>query len=131
MLRRHLALAVLVYCAIAIVQIPAVVSGIHQLTGLWWLICVAFGLVFGSTPILGSLLGVHGAQADWGWSASASYLLFVGAPLFFLALGAVTAAAETLGLKPVPSTQIAAPRDAEVRRRSLSRAPAPESHPGP
>jgi hypothetical protein len=95
-LRRHLALAVLAYCAVAMVQIPAVVSGIHQLTGLWWLICVAFGLLFGSTPILGSLLGVHGARTVWGWSVGASYLLFVGVPLFFLALGAITAAAETV-----------------------------------
>jgi hypothetical protein len=96
MFRRHLALAVIAYCAVAVVQIPAVVSGVHQLTGLWWLICVAFGLAFGSTPILGSLLGVHGARVDWGWSMSASYLLFVGVPLFFLALGAITAAAETV-----------------------------------
>ena len=122
MLRRHLALAVIVYCAIAIVQIPAVVSGIHQLTGLWWLICVAFGLVFGSTPILGSLLGVHGAQTDWGWSASASYLLFVGVPLFFLALGAVTAAAETLGRRRRQSLLEVNLREAPERQRARIRA---------
>jgi hypothetical protein len=95
-MRRHLALAVLAYCAVAIVQIPAAMSGLHQLTGLWWLICVAFGLMFGSTPIVGSLLGVHGARADWGWSVGAAYLLFVGVPLFFLALGAIMAVAETV-----------------------------------
>ena len=84
---RHLALAALAYCAVALIQIPAVVVGVHQLTGLWWSICVLIGVTFGSTPILGSLFGIHGAEAGWGWSAAESYSLFIGVPLFFLVLG--------------------------------------------
>ena len=83
---RHLALAALAYCAVALIQIPAVVVGVHQLTGLWWSICVLIGVTFGSTPILGSLFGIHGAEAGWGWSAAESYSLFIGVPLFFLVL---------------------------------------------
>jgi hypothetical protein len=72
-MRRHMALGAIAYFAIALVQIPAVVSGIHQLTRLWWLLCVPIGLTFGSVPILGSLFGVYGAQTGWGWSAAESY----------------------------------------------------------
>ena len=95
-MRRHLALGAIAYFAIALVQIPAVVSGIHQLTRLWWFLCVPIGLTFGSVPILGSLFGVYGAQTGWGWSAAESYSLFVGVPLFFLVLGSIIGAAKVL-----------------------------------
>ena len=86
-MRRHLALGMLAYVIVALIQIPAVVNGLHALTGLSWFICAPVGMLFGSTPVLGSLVGIQGAESGWGWSAGESYLLFVGVPLFFLALG--------------------------------------------
>ena len=41
------------------------------------------GVTFASLPIVGSLLGIYGAQAGWGWSAAESYSLFVGVPTSF------------------------------------------------
>jgi hypothetical protein len=95
-MRRHLAIGTIAYFAIAVVQIPAAVSGIHQLTGLWWFFCVLIGATLGSTPILGSLLGIQGAEGGWGWSPRESYLLFVGVPIFFLALGMLHGALKAL-----------------------------------
>lgn len=95
-MRQHLAPALLAYFAVVLVQIPAVVIGVHQLTGFWWLICVLIGVTFGSTPIIGSLFGIHGAEAGWGWSAAESYSLFAGVPLLFLVLGLISGAAKTL-----------------------------------
>jgi hypothetical protein len=86
---KRLGLGTLVYLIVAVVQVPAAVSGIHQLTGLSWFFCVLIGMAFGSTPIFGSLLGIEGAEGGWGWNAGESYFLFVGLPLFFLALGAL------------------------------------------
>jgi len=101
-MRRHLALGVIAYFAIAVVQIPAVVSGIHQLTPLWWFLCVLIGVTFGSLPIVGSLLGIFGAQTGWGWSAAESYALFVGVPLFFLLLGSIIGAAKAISRRLNP-----------------------------
>ena len=95
-MRRHLALGAIAYFAIALVQIPAAVCGIHQLTQLWWFLCVLIGVTFASLPIVGSLLGIYGAQTSWGWSAAESYSLFVGVPLFFLVLGSIIGAAKAL-----------------------------------
>ena len=101
-MRRHLALGAIAYFAIALVQIPAAVSGIHQLTQLWWLLCVLIGVTFASLPIVGSLLGIYGAQAGWGWSAAESYSLFVGVPLFFLLLGSIIGAAKAISRRLYP-----------------------------
>ena len=95
-MRRHLALGAIAYFAITLVQIPAVVSGIHQLTQLWWIPCALIGVTFGSVPIVGSLFGIYGAQTGWGWSAAESYSLFVGVPLLFLVLGSIIGAAQAL-----------------------------------
>ena len=92
-MRQHLAPALIAYFAVTFVQIPAVVIGVHQLTGFWWFICVLIGVTFASTPIVGSLFGIHGAEAGWGWSTAESYSLFVGVPLFFLVLGSIIGAA--------------------------------------
>ena len=54
------------------------------------------GVTFGGMPILGSLFGIYGAQTAWGWSATESYSLFVGVPLFFLVLGSIIGAAKAL-----------------------------------
>ena len=101
-MRRHLALGAIAYFAIALVQIPAVVSGIHELTQLWWFLCVLIGVTFASLPIVGSLLGIYGAQTGWGWSAAESYSLFVGVPLFFLLLGSIIGAAKALSRRLRP-----------------------------
>jgi hypothetical protein len=93
---RHLSLGIVAYLAVALIQIPAVVGGIHELTGLWWLVCVLMGVAVGSLPIFGSLLGIRGAEDVWGWSTSESYVLFVGIPLFFLTLGVLISATKAL-----------------------------------
>lgn len=95
-MRSHLALGIVAYLAVALVQIPAVVSGIHELTGMWWLLCVLIGATFGSLPIFGSLVGIRGAEYVWGWSASESYALFVGIPLFFLTVGVLAGGTKAL-----------------------------------
>ena len=95
-MRQHLALGVFVYLIVALVQIPAVVIGLHALTGSWWVLCVLVGALFGSLPIFGSLVGVQGAVTGWGWSTGVSYSLFVGIPLFFLALGVLISVAKAL-----------------------------------
>ena len=93
-MRQHLALGTMVYVMVTLVQIPAVIVGLHALTGFWWFACVLIGGLFGSVPILGSLLGIEGAVNSWGWSVGASFLLFVGMPLLFLALGLALGAAK-------------------------------------
>lgn len=93
---RHLSLGIVAYLAVALIQIPAVVGGIHELTGLWWLVCVLMGVAIGSLPIFGSALGIRGAEDVWGWSTSQSYVLFIGIPLFFLALGVLISIAKAL-----------------------------------
>ncbi len=95
-MRQHLALGVVAYLTVALLQIPAVVSGIHELTGVWWAACVLMGVAIGSLPIVGSLLGIRGAEDVWGWSAGEAYALFVGIPLFFLILGVLIGAGRAL-----------------------------------
>ena len=103
-MRQHLALGVFVYLVVVLVQIPAVVIGLHALTGFWWVFCVLVGALFGSVPILGSLVGVQGAVYGWGWSAGVSYSLFVGVPLFFLALGVLIGTAKMRSERRQPPT---------------------------
>jgi hypothetical protein len=95
-MRQHLALGVVAYLTVALLQIPAVVSGIHELTGAWWAACVLMGLAIGSLPIVGSLLGIRGAENVWGWSAGETYALFIGIPVFFLVLGILIGAGRAL-----------------------------------
>ena len=97
-IRRHLGLGALAYLVVASIQIPAVVIGIHQSTGILWPFCVLIGAMFGSTPIFGTVLGIEGAEAGWGWSPGESYLLFIGVPLFFFGLGVLIGIAKTLAL---------------------------------
>ena len=95
-MRQHLALGIVAYLTVALVQIPAVVSGIHELTGLWWLVSALLGVTVGSLPVLGSFLGIRGAEEVWGWSVGESYALFVGIPLFFLILGVLIGGGKAL-----------------------------------
>jgi hypothetical protein len=59
---------------------------------MWWAASVLMGVAIGSLPIVGSLLGIRGAEDVWGWSAGESYALFVGIPIFFLVLGVLIGA---------------------------------------
>jgi hypothetical protein len=79
-----------------------ILLNLRELTQLWWFLCVLIGVTFASLPIVGSLLGIYGAQTGWGWSAAESYSLFVGVPLFFLLLGSIIGAARAISRR-VPS----------------------------
>ena len=98
-MRQHLSLGIVAYLTVALLQIPAVVGGIHALTGVWWAGCVLMGVAVGSLPIVGSLLGIRGAEDVWGWSAGESYALFVGIPLFFLILGVLIGAGKAIKVR--------------------------------
>jgi len=82
------------YLIFGLVQIAATASGIEHLTGLWWPICWIGAILIGWIPMIGTVLGINGAHAQWEWSLPASCALFIGVPiLLFLPLLTVSVSA--------------------------------------
>ena len=69
------AVAIVVYSALGILQIAAIVTGVTESLGF---IGIVLAVVLGPLPLIGTIMGVVGATQVWGWSVGAALLLFVG-----------------------------------------------------
>jgi hypothetical protein len=64
------------FLGVGVLQVIATVDGVQHLlgwNGFWsWVVALSMGWM----PILGSITGVYGAHAAWGWSLLGSVVLF-------------------------------------------------------
>jgi hypothetical protein len=94
------------YLIFGLFQIAATASGIEHLTGLWWLLSWLGAILVGWVPVVGTVLGLYGAHAQWEWSWPASVALFIGMPiLLFLPLLSVSVAAAIRRRTETPRTR--------------------------
>jgi hypothetical protein len=59
--------AAIVYLAIGCVQILAIIEGIQIWLSAPWLLAAFLSMVIAYIPIVGTIAGVKGATAAWGW----------------------------------------------------------------
>ncbi len=78
------ALATMLWLALAFFQIAATVAGLKVWLGLHWILAVIIATVISGWPLIGTVLGVFGAHAGWGWSWIAAISLFFGPFLIVL-----------------------------------------------
>jgi hypothetical protein len=71
-------LAVVVYFGLGLLQLAATIAGLEEWIGLHWLIAVPVALFIAYFPLLGTVIGMLGAVAAWGWSWLAAFALFFG-----------------------------------------------------
>lgn len=77
----------LVYMALGLLQLAAVISGLENWLGLHWIIAVIIALFVAYIPVVGSVLGVAGAIVGWGWEWWQAGLLFFGGLALSFAFG--------------------------------------------
>lgn len=77
------------FLVVSCIQVVATVDGVQHLLGwgTFWSWTVA--IVVGWMPILGSITGVYGAHAAWGWSLLGSLALFLWPMLLYAAFSLV------------------------------------------
>lgn len=78
------ALAIIIYVVLGIVQIAATITGVTHTLGFFGIV---LGIIFGPLPIIGTIMGIIGATAVWGWSLGAALLLFLGPLAVSIAFG--------------------------------------------
>jgi hypothetical protein len=64
------------YLVMATLQVVATWQGLEQSSGMPRALAMVGGGVVGAVPILGSITGLWGAMAAWGWSFLPSLLIF-------------------------------------------------------
>jgi hypothetical protein len=64
------------YFIMAALQVVATWQGLEQSQGLPRMLAMVGGGLVGAVPILGSITGMWGAMAAWGWSFLPSLLVF-------------------------------------------------------
>ena len=64
------------YLLMAVLQVVAVWQGLEYANGLPRALALVGGGAVGAIPILGSIAGIWGAMAAWGWSFLPSLLVF-------------------------------------------------------
>ena len=69
------------YLIFGFFQIAATASGIEHLTGLFPLLCWLGAVLVGWVPLVGTALGIYGADAHWGWSLPGCFAFFIGVPI--------------------------------------------------
>jgi hypothetical protein len=69
----------LVYVSIALVsifQVFATAAGVAHFTGWNTLVCWLIAVIFGWTPLIGTVIGVYGAITTWNWPWYGAVTLF-------------------------------------------------------
>jgi hypothetical protein len=66
------------YGLLGVVQVLAILDGIEAALGVHWLLAGLLGLFLAYMPVIGTLLGIWGAVAAWGWRLPAALALFLG-----------------------------------------------------
>ena len=64
------------YLLMAVLQVVAVWQGLEYSSGLPRALALVGAGIVGAVPILGSIAGIWGAMAAWGWSFLPSLLIF-------------------------------------------------------
>ena len=64
------------YCIIGIVQLFAIMDGVHYVSGIGGFFCFIIALFTTYIPLLGAGLGAYGAVNVWDWSWLLAGLLF-------------------------------------------------------
>ncbi len=81
--------AAIVYLGVGFVQLLAMLKGIQLWLGVPWILAALVSLVIAYIPIVGTIAGIKGATAAWGWGLWPAIAFFCGP----LALTLVAAAA--------------------------------------
>ena len=91
--------AAIVYLAIGFVQLLATIKGIQVWLGLPWIFAAFLSLIIAYIPIVGTIAGIKGATAAWGWSLWPAITFFCWPYVFYIAAVAAGGAAHLLSRK--------------------------------
>ena len=81
--------AYLVYLAIGLVQLLAIIKGIQLWTGASWVLAAFLSLLVAYIPIVGTIAGIKGATDTWGWDVWPAIAFFCWPyVLYFVAVAA-------------------------------------------
>jgi len=84
------------YFVLGIVQLFAEIDGLHQVLGWPTLLCWIVAVFTAYIPLVGTVAGIWGARAAWGWTWPASLGLFLGIPALMLAAVGIVAAVASM-----------------------------------
>jgi len=87
-----LTVTIIGYFALGLLQWAAVLGGLEDWLGLHWLLAVILAFPISYMPIIGTVLGIFGAHAAWGWSWMQSIALFFAPMVIIYAVGLVAVA---------------------------------------
>ncbi|HEX7344575.1 MAG TPA: hypothetical protein VF398_09935 [bacterium] len=100
-------LAIIVYLTIGFVQLLATISGIQLWINMPWILVALISLIIAYIPIIGTIAGIKGATAVWGWDLWPAIALFCGPYVFYIIAIAVGGAADLLQRKKSENTPTA------------------------
>ncbi|AWC73604.1 MULTISPECIES: hypothetical protein [Serratia] len=88
------AIGFIIYLAIGVVQLAAVMAGLES----WWGVSGFFSFIIAAIiayiPILGTVVGMAGAMKAWHWEWWQAGGLFFGALILTFAMGGIAGLAE-------------------------------------
>lgn len=91
--------AVIVYLVIGFIQLLAIIKGIQIWFSVPWILATFLSLIIAYIPIIGTIAGIKGAIAAWGWSLWPAIAFFCWPYLLFIAAVAVGGVADLLSRK--------------------------------
>jgi len=91
--------AAIVYLAIGFVQLLAIIKGIQIWFSVPWILAMFLSFIIAYIPIIGTIAGIRGATAAWGWSLWPTIGFFCWPYVLYAAALAVGGVAELLSWK--------------------------------
>lgn len=88
--------AVIVYLMIGFVQLLATIKGIQIWFSVPWILAAFLSLIIAYIPIVGTIAGIKGATAAWGWSLWPAIAFFCWPYVLYIAAVAVGGVADLL-----------------------------------
>lgn len=91
--------AAIVYLAIGFVQLLATIKGIQIWLNAPWIIAAFLSFVIAYIPIIGTIAGIKGATAAWGWSLWGAIAFFCWPYVLYIAAVSVAGVTDLLSRK--------------------------------
>jgi hypothetical protein len=88
--------AMLAYIVLALLQCGAEIAGLHEVLGWPSFFCWIAAFLTAWIPLVGTAAGIWGAHSAWQWDWMPSFALFLGTPLFFLAMVGILTAIDSM-----------------------------------
>lgn len=73
----------LIYGAMGLLQLAAILGGLEEWLGLHWLLATPLALILAYIPLVGSIIGIVAATTLWHWHWLVAVLLFGWQWVFF------------------------------------------------